>query len=592
MSNGLFRELKAYTLQEIAENLKTDIDEIKVVLEDLKKYGIIKAIKADKKRYEELTHEDIIITDVVDEPNIVRYVFDFVGVVVRNKYVFKCYPKYIETEDNVMQKLKTIMKVIKKYNENGQIINLYNGESGEKLFNKLAIELHILEDYFENALYDNIRQEIEINGEGEVLWNKTIEEAFTLIQNNKPYYVELYTENNVSDETDYFKNLHACIITLCSKQLKKNGLLELFDLEEAEISNIPIEEFGDYEYILYKLEREMQVQFVTKKQNLLKTLYTYIANNSANDEKSELNLYGTSNFNMIWQDICANNSNNMLNIKLKDLPIKLHDDYKKNKNKKLIEIIDKPIWYSKDSKVSVATNTLKPDLITIDNYENSKCFYILDAKYYYFYFSENKIKGNIPGVGDITKQYLYQLAYEDFMNKHNIDYVQNAFLCPTDNDEEGVIGHVEMEMFHNLTENKLVNIKVVKLNAEKAYNKYLGINSEEMIKNFLVPEKRKEEYPEIIKADLGARQIYDIISNKEIEITRNKTAIDLISKDIDVSEDKALIAKSINEKLKSLKRITQEKIKNLYAEICETKNFKFSESDLKEIAYEIFKLYK
>ena len=80
---------------------------------------------------------------------------------ITNKYVFKCYPKYIETEDNVMQKLKTIMKVIKKYNENGQIINLYNGESGEKLFNKLAIELHILEDYFENALYDNIRQEIE-----------------------------------------------------------------------------------------------------------------------------------------------------------------------------------------------------------------------------------------------------------------------------------------------------------------------------------------------------------------------------------------------------------------------------------------------
>lgn len=589
MSNGLFRELKAYTLQEIAENLKTDIDEIKVVLEDLKQYGIIKAIKADKKRYEELTHEDIIITDVVDEPNIVRYVFDFVGVVVRNQYVFKCYPKYIETEDNVMQKLKIIMKVIKKYNENGQIINLYNGESEEKLFNKLAIELHILEDYFENDLYDNIRQEIEINGEGEVLWNKTIEETFTLIQNSKPYYVELYTENNVSDETDYFKNLHACIITSCSKQLKKNGLLELFDLEEAEISNIPMEEFGDYEYILYKIEREMQVQFVTKKQNLLKTLYTYIANNSVNNEKSELNLYGTSNFNMIWQDICADNFNNMLNIKLKDLPIKLHDDYKKSKNKKLIEIIDKPIWYSKDLKVRVAANTLKPDLITIDNHENNKCFYILDAKYYYFHFSENKIEGNNPGIGDVTKQYLYQLAYEDFMNKHNINYVQNAFLCPADNDKEGIIepdddkegiiGHVELEMLHSLTENKLVNIKVVKLNAEKAYNKYLGINSEEMTKYLPVPEKRKEKYPEIIEADLGVRQIYDTISNKEIEIIRNKTSTDIISKDIDVSEDKALITKSI-----------QEKIKNLYAEICATKNLNFSESDLKEIVYDIFKL--
>lgn len=590
MLDGLFRELKAYTLQEIAENLKTNTDEIKVVLEDLKQYGIIKAIKADKKRYEELAHEDIIITDVIDEPNIVRYVFDFVGVVVRNKYVFKCYPKYIETENNVMQKLKTIMKVIKKYNENGQIINLYNGKSEEKLFNNLAIELHILEDYFENDLYDNIRQEIEINGQGEVLWNKTIEETFTLIKNNKPYYVELYTENNVSDETDYFKKLHACIISLCSKQLKKSGLLELFELEEAEISNIPIEEFGDYEYILYKLEREMQVQFVTKKQSLLKTLYTYVANNSTDNEKSELNLYGTSNFDMIWENICADNFNNMLNKKLKDLPIKLHDDYKKIKQKKLIEIIDKPIWYSKDSKTGIATNTLKPDLITIYNYENNKCFYILDAKYYYFYFSKNKIEGNNPGVGDVTKQYIYQLAYEDFMDKHNINYVQNAFLCPADNDKEGVIGHVEMKIMHNLIENKLVNIKVVKLNAEKVYNKYLGINSEEMTKYLPIPERRKEEYPEIIKADLGARQIYDIISNKEIEFTKDKVSTDVFNKEIDITKDNALIAKIINEKLKTLDVITQEKIKNLYEEICETKNFYFSESDLKEILYEIFKL--
>lgn len=37
-------------------------------------------------------------------------------------------------------------------------------------------------------------------------------------------------------------------------------------------------DFGDASYILYRLQSEIQTQYITRKQNLLKTIYTYIAN--------------------------------------------------------------------------------------------------------------------------------------------------------------------------------------------------------------------------------------------------------------------------------------------------------------------------
>lgn len=58
------------------------------------------------------------------------------------------------------------------------------------------------------------------------------------------------------------------------------------------------------------------------------------------------------------------------------------------------------------------------------------CFGIYDAKYYNINFhknaSEYKVIGQ-PGVADVTKQYLYQLAYDDFIAKQGYKYVQNMF---------------------------------------------------------------------------------------------------------------------------------------------------------------------
>lgn len=560
MANGFFRELKHYRLYEIAKELNISTDETKRLTGILKKYGIVKTVKSMKPEYEDLSKQDIILTDVLDAGADIEYVFDFVGVVIVEEYVFKCYPKYIFSTSQPINQLKQVLRVIQKYNAEEQLIYLYNGEGDNRIFNRLAVSLHLLEDYFQYGVYTNQREIIEVNGEGEILWDKTINETFALIQKDRPYYLEFQTQNAVDDEMDYVKRLHECVLTKCTAELKNNGVLELFGIAEVELSSSEIDDFGDVDYIKYRLERELQTQFVTRKQILLKTLYTYIANEKTEREDRSFSLYGTNSFHLVWEKVCAENFGNMLHDTLSELPFSLSDEYKKKRDTKLIDIIERPIWHKNNPVVEdCRADTLKPDLIRIYPIENTGeyCFGIYDAKYYCINFRQTgrgyQVTGQ-PGIADVTKQYLYQLAYNDFILKQKCQYVQNVFLCPQE-DAELEYGYVEMQMLHTIADKRLENIAVVKLCAEEMYDIYLSGRKIENISDY-VPKLLREEmqsetfsnrmipylqkiskasqnamhkmqleseggkiiYPKIISRELGAKLIYDAICTVAVDV--------------------------------------------------------------------------
>lgn len=555
MAGGFFQERKHYRLYEISKEYKITLEEARSLVGILRKYGVIKVVKASKPEYEDLSNQDIVLTDVPGNSTDAEYVFDFVGVVMVDEYVFKCYPKYILSTTEPMQQLKQVLKVIKKYNDKEQVVYLYNGEDDSRIFNRLAVSLHLLEDYFQYGVYTNQHEVIETNGEGEILWDKTINETFALLKNNYPYYVELQTQSLVDNEMDYIRRLHECVLSQCSAELKEAGLLDLFDIAEVELTNAQLDDFGDVDYIKYCLEREIQIQFITRKQTLLKTLYTYIANDKVNQEGIKYSLYGTNSFHLVWEKVCAENFGNVLDKKISSLPLGVVSEYESKKDESLRSLLDKPVWHRNNPiAVDDKTDTLRPDLICVYpcNDQMDYCFGIYDAKYYCIDFeyqkNEWKVKGQ-PGVGDVTKQYLYQLAYDDFIVKQGYRYVQNMFLCPHEKAETDY-GYVSMEMLHRIGNKNLENIAVVKLCAEEMYDIYLSgrsVSQDKISKyipeagrqsvkshNFadrmmtylskitnlswedekklgIKTEKGKLIYPPQIKRELGAKIIYDLI---------------------------------------------------------------------------------
>ena len=183
--------------------------------------------------------------------------FTFVGVITIEGRVLKCYPKYLLDTTVPKTELKQVLKVLEKYNSKEQIIRMYNDTSDSSAFNMLAVMLFLLQDYFEYGIYTNTQDIIESNGSGNILWDKTINETFTLLSNNRPYYPELLTMKRVNDDFDFFKRLHECILTRCTEELRDADLLDLFDIIGVDISDDHIEDFGDKEYVLERIVKDM-----------------------------------------------------------------------------------------------------------------------------------------------------------------------------------------------------------------------------------------------------------------------------------------------------------------------------------------------
>lgn len=368
------REQKRYTKNDLKSKFSFDEDGVEKFIKNLKAYGVLKSVKNtdDQLEMSDLVDDDVEITDETAESGDCLYVFTYVGVITCGSRVIKVYPKYLlsKKDDNVLDEMKQVVKVLERYSRSEeQIINVFNGDGENRSFNILAVILFLINDYYEYGIYTNSEDIIEVNGEGEILWGKTIDESFAMIEDNRPYYMELYTEKSVEDDMDYFKRLHECVLTECSRQLRDAQLDALFDMDVIELSEETLADFGDKEYVLERIIKELNLQFNTHRQILLKTLYAYVSQDRKMlDENDGISMFGTTAYHAVWEKACAEVFDNKLNTTLAQLKmtVPLAEKYnsKTIKRQKLIDIIEKPIWQGEDTEAKAA-DTLIPDLISI-----------------------------------------------------------------------------------------------------------------------------------------------------------------------------------------------------------------------------------
>lgn len=471
MISEYVREQKRYTRTDLCYIMHCGEDELTGIIRRLKALNVLKTVKAseDQKDMSDLFDEDVEVTDDIGDDSRYLYVFTYVGVLIFSGRVLKCFPKYLLTNDHPLTEMKQVIKVISEYNKSKeQVINLFNGDAESKSFNLLAVILYLLNDYYSYGLYSNTENVIEVNGEGDILWERTIDENFPIIRDGKPYYIEMYTRKSVNNDTDYFHRLHATILTECSNQLEEAQLTELFDIEPLELTEESLDDFGDADYILERIRGELAMQFNTRKQLLLKTVYAYIASDRQVEELDDnVSMFGTNAFNLVWENVCAEIFNNMLHTHIKDIPVPVRPDDDPDAEKKLIDIIERPKWVSEGNKYTKITkDTLIPDTVTV----HGTNFIILDAKYYNLRFSQEELRGQ-PGIESITKQYLYQQAYKSFIEKHGFTSVKNCFLLPTEESEYVKKGHVELGFMKSLG---LEDIAVRQLPAAEVFDAYLS----------------------------------------------------------------------------------------------------------------------
>lgn len=552
-SSAYFCEEKQYLFSELKSKFHLDDDdELKKRINLLRRCNILKIVKKEKLDNSDLSDQELIINEPPEDSSEFCYVFSFVGIILLQNFLLKCYPKYInnaneKNDGELFSKLKTVLKVIEKYNsQKNQTISLYNGIESQKTFNRLLISLYILRDYFENGLYTNQKENITQNGDGEILWNRTIDETFAFLKNCAPYYLEPFTKETSDDDFDFVRRLHAAVITECSKYLDNAKILELFDMNGAALTDENISDFGDADYIKYRLEKAIGEEFVTKKQMLLKTLYTYISERKSNENENSFSFYGTNAFNLVWEKACGEVFENMRDLSFRELKQKEIIEDKKIENpnynldnsvekylknfEPLKNLIEKIKWTFNDFAVHAA-ETLEPDIITIQG----RNFYILDAKYYLIEIDDDKICHQ-PGIQDVVKQFAYHKAFFDFINNFGFSKVVNAFLVPKKSSDNlpqnfAKIGEASldfMQIQNYAFKTKLPPIQIVKLSPDFVYKNYLSgskITKElsELLekKNDVVYSEKNEKFLKVAETPMNkaAQTFIDANSNATYSIT-------------------------------------------------------------------------
>lgn len=361
------------------------------------------------------------------------YQFTFVGMIKVMGITLIVYPKYIndldKDIDNQFKKFKQILKVLELY-EKREFQKLMTSENEIiEEENNLSIAIQLLNYHSEYGLYTVERKLYEESGEGGINWEKTINEAPLVFSGISPMYLPPYTEITNIDEFYIVRMIQLAIM----KDINSNyyDILFLLDFTLSQDTEIDLNDLGDTETLIYHLDNEMNSQFITHKLELIKLLKLYLLSHKREDSHSDLTLYGVTKFDRVWEDVCKKVYGNDLEKPLSHLGIKNTLNFKNSTLLK--DVVERPIWIDEQKRREVnVAKSLELDVLHVNR--KKKLFEIYDAKYYMISFKENHIKGQ-PGIGDITKQYLYEQVYKNIAESNDYKFT-NAFIIPKDELEE------------------------------------------------------------------------------------------------------------------------------------------------------------
>ena len=394
-----------------------------------------KSIKSTRKMYEDYLYLD---KDLNNSENNM-YKFTFVGVIqsLKNNVII-VYPKYISLKNidydynNNQKKFFQIMQVITKYKKRMSQNLIDPTESEEIINNNLGTMIQIIKTYYSYGLFNSERNSYNNNGNGQVLWNKTVNMNTPYIVNNIPIYLDLQAIEKNIDSLNIVRTIQTCILNFISKKIPPVFIDEIESYDKSKI-----------DYYVNILQYALKNEFITKKQELIIELLIFLKNESKN-LPNDIEVFGTINFELVWEDVCSYTYSNHLNKSLKEL--KLYTKKNIDTTVKLKEYIEKPKWLVKNGNEVCQKSTLKLDILNIEKPN----FTIYDAKYYNLEVSDKQVKNN-PGIADVTKQYLYQLAFSELIETNQLTTVY-------------------LDMFDSLN---LEPIKVIGRDCEKIFKEYL-----------------------------------------------------------------------------------------------------------------------
>ena len=310
-----------------------------------------------------------------------KYAFKYVGLIAIHDKLLLVFPKYycralLENDDPEIRSQNyddfiQVLRVLKQLSKSNEINEDFNLVTGEKSENELIIADEIIRDYFIHGTYNKEEDIIELNGDGEIDWDKTVNGIQPFFSKGRPIYNDTFTSELLTEHDNIISQIHKWAVKFCLN--KYSDFLD-YQIVFDEDSATELNEIGELDFLLSKIDSELREVFVDRKIRLMHLLSSLLRKQFNQKYSNNLNMYGTDTFWSVWEKTCS----------------VVFDNQKDEKPFK--SLIPNPEWMSIEFNDNTIKSTLIPDIIY--GMKEGRVFFVMDAKYYSITFERKNKKSS------------------------------------------------------------------------------------------------------------------------------------------------------------------------------------------------------
>jgi hypothetical protein len=351
--------------------------------------------------------------------------FHFVGLIEFNTTIVVVLPKYhqrIESYDDSMSEAVRIIRVFRKMSKSyTELPDFENISYGSNNYNEIAVADSLIADYLDHGLLRLQHSETTVVGIGETNWDRTVATLFPIFSKGRPIYQEVLNDDNFISDQNIITEIHKWVL---KKVIEKYGTILGYDLSNTDFLNADSNFNVDSEVLRSVLHKELQASYIDRNIRVLQRLLAFVDKSFNPSQTRVFYLFGTGFFHIVWEQVCKVAFNDQMY--------------------KFQHLLAKPVWVDVAGQ-QIQSETLRPDILCFSSgYE--QITFVLDAKYYNFKFSDVPSIVDNPGIGDLSKQFLYKVLIEKIIEGN----VVTAFLFPRVQTEQiTFLGHVQFAGFPN-----------------------------------------------------------------------------------------------------------------------------------------------
>ena len=334
-----------------------------------------------------------------------------------------------ELEKEQKKEAKKIISLIKRVQKEFSL-----GGNGDEAFQFYSM-IWLIRDYIDNGYYTETERVVCREDQGRIDWKHTLQHSGIYFDGNSLLYRDFYVQKNRLDEANILAQIYKCCLVYSAERI---GFL--YNVSQTERSVFRMDLTADVGFMCYQVRKELGRTFNSYKQMLLRHLLTILKGRHGKIRAVSLCMHDKE-FEYVFEFLV----NSVFGTETVQ---NFYNEY------------GYVIGYNRFSASKLRPDTIMKNPMESESDEKSvgPDFYVIDAKYYNYGYTENP--RDLPQASAIAKQ----IGYNHYLSQSENKTFYSIFLLPfakgVDDEPIKYIGYAADASWFSSSVNKMNKVAV------------------------------------------------------------------------------------------------------------------------------------